>query len=213
VADFDGPLPPVPADGEHSLNHLLQKVETQMKNLTTITLMVNFAIASVHAQQTPVKMTFSGTGAASTIDLKYPNTHTGETNLAGKGMLGQFTFRLITAGSNGPQPSTTCVGLYFQIVAGGGIFRFQDGSLLYVALTGGADCIDLVHMMAHCTRTFKINGGTGRFEHASGTLTLTETVVPVLADATNNPVFFSGTGEITGTISGVAQEENDDVRR
>jgi hypothetical protein len=35
--------------------------------------------------------------------------------------------------------------------------------------------------------TFQITGGTGRVKNASGTLTFTETTVPVLADAFNNP--------------------------
>ena len=38
-----------------------------------------------------------------------------------------------------------------------------------------------------------------------GTLTLTETDLPVLADALHNPVFFADTGEFTGTVSGVAR--------
>ena len=42
----------------------------------------------------------------------------------------------------------------------------------------------------HCTLTLQIAGGTGRFENAFGTLTLTELNVPVLADALNNPVFL-----------------------
>ena len=63
-------------------------------------------------------------------------------------------------------------------------------------------------MMAHCTWIFKISGGTGRFKNATGALTLTETALPVLADAHNNPVFFAATGEITGTVSGVAREED-----
>ena len=62
--------------------------------------------------------------------------------------------------------------------------------------------------------TFQITGGTGRFKDASGILTLTETVLPVLADASNNPVFFASTGEFTGMISGVAAEdERQDERR
>ncbi len=63
-----------------------------MKRITTIALMVNLAIASVYAQH-PVKMMFSGTGGASSIDLKQPNTGTAEENVAGYGTLGQFTFR------------------------------------------------------------------------------------------------------------------------
>jgi hypothetical protein len=36
---------------------------------------------------------------------------------------------------------------------------------------------------------------------------LTETVLPVLANASNSPVFFAATGEFTGTVSGMAIEE------
>ena len=53
------------------------------------------------------------------------------------------------------------------------------------------------------------NGGTGRFQHASGVLTLTETAHPILADASNNPVFFSETGELTGAVFGVNIERED----
>jgi len=55
--------------------------------------------------------------------------------------------------------------------------------------------------------TFQITGGTGRFKDVSGILTLTETVQPVLADASNNPVFFASTGEFKGTVSGMARED------
>jgi len=79
---------------------------------------------------------------------------------------------------------------------------------LKVNMTQGTDCIDLAAQEGHCTLTFQITGGSGRFKDASGTLTLTETTVPVLADALNNPVFFAVTGEITGTVSGVSREED-----
>jgi hypothetical protein len=36
---------------------------------------------------------------------------------------------------------------------------------------------------------------------------LSMTLVPVLADASNNPVFFAVTGEFTGTVSGVAIDQ------
>jgi len=181
-----------------------------MKHIATVALMLNLGVAGVYAQQKPVSMTFSGTGGASTINLQQPNTTTGEDSLAGNGTLGPFTFRNITAMTAMPQPSSTCSGansLHFSRVAGAGVFRFQDGSLLKVNLTEGDDCIDLAAQEAHCTMTFQITGGTGRFKGASGTLTLTETVLPVLADASNSPVFFVSTGEFTGNVSGVAAEE------
>jgi hypothetical protein len=186
-----------------------RKQETQMKQIATIALMLNLGVASVYAQQRPVNMVFSGTSSASTINLQQPNTTNDEDNFAGSGTLGAFTLRSVRAITASPQPSSTCSGpnqLYFSEVAGGGVFRFQDGSLLNVKLTQGSDCIDLAAQQAHCTVTFQITGGTGRFQNASGVLTFTETVAPVLADAFNNPVFFAATGEFTGTVSGVAVE-------
>ena len=58
--------------------------------------------------------------------------------------------------------------------------------------------------------TFLITGGTGRFQNASGMLTLTEAVRPVLADFHGNPVLFASTGEFTGTVTGVAGGEGQD---
>jgi hypothetical protein len=120
----------------------------------------------------------------------------------------------IRASLTSPQVSGTCSGLYFPNVAGAGQFRFQDGSLLKVELTQGGDCIDPRDMMAHCTLTFKITGGTGRFKNASGVLAYNDTALPLLADALSNPVVASETGEITGTISGLPIEESkEDDRR
>jgi hypothetical protein len=184
-----------------------------MKYQMTMAVALFLASASAYAQQIPVRMAFSGNAGAGPIDLKQPNASTNEENLDGNGTLGSFTFRLIKASEVAPQPSSSCAGAFFPNTAGAGIFRFQDGSLMYVSLTGGGDCIDFAHMIATCTLTFKINGGTGRFKAASGVLTLTETAVPVLADASQIPVFFSETGKFTGTISGLSgYEDSQDAR-
>src|SRR5262249_10198510 len=148
--------------------------------------------------------TLSGTAARSTINLQ-PDAPTSEYHLAGNGTLGPFTFRTVSTGAASPQQSSTCSGpnlMYFSAVGGAGVFRFHDGGLLKVNLTGGGDCIDLAAREANCTRIFQITGGTGRFKGASGAVTLTMTLAPVLADASNNPVFFAITGEFTGTVSG-----------
>jgi hypothetical protein len=155
------------------------------------------------------KMTFSGTAAASASNLQQPNTRNGEYNVAGTGTLGSFTFRLLEAEPDSPTSPNPCSGaneIYFVESAGGGAFRFQDGSLLYVQLTQGSDCIDFSTAQAHCVRILQITGGTLRFNNVSpGTLlTLTETVVPVLADALGKPVLFAAAGKITGTVSGVS---------
>jgi hypothetical protein len=179
-----------------------------MKHIATMTLMLNLGIAGVYAQQHPVKMTFSGTLGPSTLSLA-PNTNTDEQNLAGNGTLGPFTFRELHADPAAPQPSSTCSPgnapprLYFPNVAGGGVFRFQDGSLLTVGVTAGSSiCIDLSAGVAHLTTNYQITGGTGRFEGASGALTMTATMRAVLRNAANAAALLALTGEIEGTVSG-----------
>ena len=188
------------------------KTETVTRALVLVALMLTRGVTGVYAQSdrptiVRAKMTFSGNGAPSPINLNQPGTGTVEENVAGNGTLGAFTFRNVSATENTPSPSSACSGLFFRRVAGAGVLRFQDGSLLNVSLTHGGDCIDLVQMVGNCTLTFQINGGTGRFQDASGVLTLTETARPVLADAFNNPVFFTETGKLTGTVSGIAEAE------
>ena len=180
---------------------------TRMKHLATVALILNLGVAPAYAQDESVKMAYSGTSGASATNLQQPGTQTVEENFEGNGALGPFTIRIISAETTSPQqPPSTCSGpsnIYFSRKTGAGVLRFQDGSLLIVNMTHGADCIDLEKQQGHCTLTLRITAGTGRFENASGVLTLTETNVPVLTDALNNPVFFASTGEFTGTVSGV----------
>lgn len=179
-----------------------------MKNVATVALMLNLGVAGMYAQQKPVKMTFSGTEGPSTINIQ-PGTNTAEENVAGKGTLGRFTYREIRAEPASPQPSSTCSGptqFFLPFVIGAGVFRFQDGSLLTVRTTEGAVCVDLTIPAGHVTATYQITGGTGRFKDASGTLTLTATLLPVLYDASNNPVLLTATGQFEGTVSGVDME-------
>ena len=186
---------------------LFRTVRVPMKHLATAALILNLGVAFTFAQDQSVKMTFSGTSAPSTINLQQPNTSNDGDNFAGEGTLGSFTVTNVRAISNSPGTSSTCSGanqLFLPELAGAGAFRFQDGSLLELNLTQGGDCIDLTTGEAHCALTFQITGGTGRFKHASGVLTMTETVATVASDALGNPVLFAATGKFTGTISGVA---------
>ena len=181
-----------------------------MKHIATVALMFNFGVAGIYAQPGPVNMTLSGTAAASTINLR-PGTTTSEYQLAGKGTLGQFDLRTVSISTPSAQQSKTCSGptkLYLSAVAGAGVFRFENGDLLKVYLTGGGDCIDFSVGEALCTRIFQVLGGTGRYTKATGTLTLTMTVIPVLADGgPTNPVFFAVTGDVTGNLSGVTTDQ------
>jgi len=178
-----------------------------MKRRATVILMLNFGAVGIYAQPGNVNVTVSGTAGPSTISLQ--GAPASEYQLAGNGTLGQLTARIVSTSMTSPQKSTTCSGptkVYFPTVAGGGVLRYQDGGLLKLNLTGGGDCIDFAAGEALCTRILQVIGGTGRFTNAFGTVTLTMTVVPVLADGPTNPVFFAVTGGFTGIISGAATD-------
>jgi hypothetical protein len=187
-----------------------------MKRLATVALMLVLAVATAYARDEPVKLKFSGVSDTSPNNLQQPDTSNDGDNFAGEGTLGKFNVRLVRAISNTPGSSSTCAGpddLFFTELAGGGVFRFEDGSLLNVNLTQGEDCINLAANLAHCTLSFQITGGTGRFAHASGVLTMTESVSAVLFDALGNPVIFDATGNFTGRVSGLAKDEDRPAER
>jgi hypothetical protein len=179
-----------------------------MKLLAAAALILNFGVAAIYAESISVNLTVSGTAANSPVQLT-PGTPASEYNLAGGGLLDPFTFRVVNSSGAPPvTPPSTCSGatkLYFPAVAGAGVLRSWDGSLLTLNLTGGSDCIDFAANQALCIRNFQITGGTGRFKNAAGSLTLTMAVVPLAVDSTGtNPVFFSVTGDVKGTASKVS---------
>ena len=189
---------------------LFRSVRGLTKHSAIVALILNLGVVAARADDKSVKMTFSGTSAPSTINLQQPDTSNDGDNFAGQGTLGSFTVTNVRAIANSPGTSSTCSAsnhLFLPELAGAGVLRFHDGSLLEVNLTQGGDCINLTTGKAHCSLTFQISGGTGRFQHASGVLTMTETVETVAADALGNPVFFAATGKFAGTISGVAGED------
>jgi hypothetical protein len=196
-----------------------------MKRIAILALMLNLGVAGVYAQHKPVKMTFSGSMVATALNLQ-PNSITDEELLAGSGTLGPFTLRKLRTDGLSPRPSSTCSGtdhVNIPVVAGAGVFRFQDGSLLTVVITKGDLCIDFTAGVGHLTETYQITGGTGRFEGASAscrvmgqdcTLKSTATLLPVLGDASGAVKFLTTTGTFEGTVSGVAiGEEGQDDRQ
>jgi hypothetical protein len=52
---------------------------------------------------------------------------------------------------------------------------------------------------------YQISGGTGRFEGASGELTMTATQRALLRNAAGMPALLMFTGEFEGTIAGVPE--------
>ena len=180
-----------------------------MKFLGTTVLMLNLGVAGIYAQPGNVNLTLSGTATPSTVNLG-TGTATSEYNLAGNGTLGSFTFRTVSSSAASQQVSSSCSGptkAYFPVLAGEGVFRFDDGSLLDLNLTGGSDCVDFSGQPAICTRIYQVTGGTGRFKSASGsggTVTLIMMVSPAVPGKLG---FFAVTGEVTGAVPGVATNQ------
>ena len=174
---------------------------TVTRTFVFVALMLALGVAGAYAQHEHghVKMTFSGTNVATTINLQ-ANTVTDEMHAAGKGSLGRFTFRELHADGTAPQPPAGCTGPSFGVLKGAGVFRFQDGSLLIVTLKDGSGCVNLVERVSVLIVNYQINGGTGRFANASGELTMTATQTPVLRNATNAPALLPITGRFEGTI-------------
>ena len=188
---------------------------TVTRTFVFVALMLDLGVAGAYAQhrQGHVEMTFSGTNVATTINLQ-ANTVTDETHLAGRGSLGRFTFRELHADGTAAQPPAGCVGPNFAVLAGAGVFRFQDGSLLVVTVMDGSACINLAAGNAAITVNYQISGGTRRFTGASGNLKMTATLAVVLRNASNAPALLTNTGKFEGLIFGArVEEEGEDEDR
>jgi hypothetical protein len=129
-----------------------------MKYVASSALILMACCGTSWANEALIHMKFSGNGAPSAANLQQPDSTTGEENVTGKGALGSFTFRDITAEANSPSASAACTGgsrAYFPRLAGGGVFRFEDGSLLKVKFVEGGDCVDFVASEGHCRLLFR----------------------------------------------------------
>ena len=154
------------------------------------------------SRQGQVKMTFSGSMVPSSIDVQ-PDTITDEELLAGDGTLGPFTFRKLRTDETSPESFGSCgsgFGPSIRVVAGGGVFRFEDGSLLTVTVTQGVLCVDVDHSVGHLTETYQITGGTGRLKGATGTFQSTGSLSVVLFSTSNAAVLLINTGQLKGTV-------------
>ena len=192
-----------------------------MRHLTTVALMLNLGIASLYAQQpaeehsgaSRVRMRFSGSTMSTALAIA-PNTLNHESQVAGNSSLGPFTYRGLWA-DEPSQSSGSCgsgFGRINRVVAGGGVFRFEDGSLLTVQLTEGTLCVDIsdpAHPVGRQFETYQITGGTGRFGDVAAscgvtaadcTLRLTATRGLVLRDSSGAPKLFTFTGVFEGTL-------------
>ena len=197
-----------------------------MRRVTTLALMLTLSAASMYAEQPAeehssarrVRMRFSGSTMSNTLAIA-PNTLNHESQVTGNSTLGPFTYRGLWADDPSSQTSGSCgsgFGRILRVVAGGGVFRFEDGSLLTVRLTEGTLCVDIsdpTHPVGRQFETYQITGGTGRFRQAAVncgvaaeecTLQLTGTRGVVLGDSVGAPKLFTFTGEFQGSLPRVS---------
>jgi hypothetical protein len=177
-----------------------------MKRTVTVVLMLLLTAAASYAQQKPVKMKYSGSELTTTYNIA-GNMFSGEEKLTGDGSLGHFTYRALRADGDNFTITDACPEGDFSVLKGAGIFRFSDGSLMTVNITGGAISVD-ANGLGHLTETYQVTGGTGRFKNATGELSLKGTLNVVLLDVTGQtPLLLTNTGEFGGTITGVADDQ------
>jgi hypothetical protein len=175
-----------------------------LKPLALIGLLLNLGVTSAFAQQLPLKMTFSGSSVPTGITVQ-PNTVTDEELLAGNGTLGSFSFRKLRTDESVPESFGACgdgFGPNLRVPVAGGVFRFEDGSLLTVNLTDGLLCVDVDHLVGHLSESYQITGGTGRFTGVTGVLTLTAALNPALFSPSNAVLLLTVTGHLEGTLVG-----------
>lgn len=179
-----------------------------MKSISILVLVLTFGSSGTLARDLQVQMAFSGseTLLARQVDLvPGGNSAVGELTTAGNGSLGPFTYHNVNATTVNPT-GFGCAGpnsIAFTFVALGGVYRFEDGSLLTTKLKAGTVCVDLAAGSAADIITEEITGGTGRFKNASGTLTTTTTGDhPILFDVTGQqPVLIAiPDARVTGTL-------------
>ena len=109
-----------------------------MKHVTTLVLVL-MCSASIQAREYPVHMTYSGSATYPTVSAPPLSLVTGgngpltDLTVEGNGSLGPFTLHEVAATTANPTgfgcaaPDNSAA---FTFVKAGGIFRFQDGSLL-----------------------------------------------------------------------------------
>ena len=105
---------------------------------------------------------------------------------AGNGSnIGRFIY-VVNATVNGNGSSGTSTGVF--------LLAFNNGDVIHGSFTGlgGPTGPNVAHIVENLT----INGGTGRFEGATGSFTLHRIV-----DPSTLPAFESDSGTLTGTIS------------
>jgi hypothetical protein len=180
------------------------------KSMTLLTIILAGG-CSLFGEQRPLKLTYSGTMVATTIDIA-PGTVTDEEQLAGTGTLGKFTFRKLRVDALVPTfgGCGKGVGPIFAVTGGAGVFRFEDGSLLNVTVTQGVLCVDVSNpqnLVGYLNETYPVVSGTGRFQNVAASCATTPSDCTFKSNGTLSAILFDSTGQAAKLLTNIGTFE------
>ncbi|HEV8713200.1 MAG TPA: hypothetical protein VGX03_10260 [Candidatus Binatia bacterium] len=173
---------------------------------------VSLAVArgSVEAKDKSLHASFAGTCTNSSGDFSYTGTPGGENycTAAGKSTLGQYTAQLVAELQPDGNTCTVAGGSGIELVVVGEdvVLSFtRRGEQLFLHLSPSStshSCLDLATGVGIGQVAFDVNGGTGRFAGASGSIVKTFQFIRLAppADPPGKGFFGSFTGTFDGTI-------------
>jgi len=178
--------------------------------ITGVVLGVSLAVAvgSVEAGAKPFHASFVGS-STNKDDFSFTGPPAGYGTVAGKSTLGPYTAQLVAETSPDGQ---TCPlpgggnGVEFVFAGEVGVLSFAEkGEQLFLHLSPSVTshaCFDPATGVATGQTTFDVNGGTGRFAGATGTIVKTwqYIVLPWPPSPSGKGGFGSFTGTFDGTI-------------
>jgi hypothetical protein len=178
-----------------------------MKAAGVLALLVGASMVAATAQADPLERTFSGWTVATEIDTNQDGVRASSGTVEGKGTFGRSTAN--DQSELLPGPTGLCsldpLTLEYQYASSSSVQVFAGGDLLLAALDPDPSnpstiCLDPTLF----TSTFRINyvilGGTGRFERATGWITVTGDAIPMAGEPdvrlTHNAIHGSAQGEV-----------------
>jgi hypothetical protein len=172
-----------------------------------VVLGIGLAVAadSIEAKDKSFHASFAGT-IINKDDFSFTGTPGSYSTVAGKSTLGPYTAQSVFEAS--PDGNTCTLpggGSGVQFVVTGEVFVLsftekEEQVFLNLNPSGQPACVDPATGVTLGQLTFDINGGTGRFEGATGTLVKTLKVIGVAPSPPGKGLFSSFTGTFDGTI-------------
>lgn len=160
-------------------------------------------IAATTGAALPFQARFSGSSITAEFDTNGDGIPAAHVSSEGTSNLGPFTTQeVLELAIVGPAVcSNDKPGVALALVTGSSVTRLRrTGELLYARAESIRLCFDPASGQSFTSGTTRVVGGTGRFAHASGTLTIDALGQSLLEDARGASLFGATTGRVNGTI-------------